>query len=60
MNRKLRVTFSKSISGGTEVQRATVRSLGFKHLNEVKIFEDTPVVRGMLNRVSHLVKVEEA
>jgi large subunit ribosomal protein L30 len=60
MTRKLRVTFAKSISGGTEVQRATVRSLGFKRLNEVKIFEDTPVVRGMLNRVSHLVKVEEA
>lgn len=59
MANKLKVTFVKSIIGGTRVQKETIRSLGFRKLHQVKILEDNPVYRGMLNRVFHLVKVEE-
>jgi len=59
MSKKLKVTYVKSIIGGTESQRATIRSLGFKRLHEVVIREDSPAFRGMLTKVSHLLKIEE-
>ncbi len=59
MTTKLKVTYKKSRIGGTQSQKATIRSLGFKRLNDVRILEDSPVVRGMLNKVNHLVSVEE-
>jgi len=59
MAKKLKVTYVKSIIGGTARQRSTVRSLGFTKLHQVRIVDDTPVFRGMVNRVNHLVKVEE-
>ena len=57
--KKLKVTYVKSTIQGTHVQIATVRSLGFRKLHESRIVDDTPALRGMLNRVSHLLKVEE-
>jgi large subunit ribosomal protein L30 len=56
---KLRITYSKSAIGYTERQKATVRALGFRRLNETIEHEDTPAIRGMINRVSHLLTVEE-
>lgn len=56
----LRITYSKSAIGYTEKQKATIRALGFKKLNQTVEHEDTPVVRGMINAVRHLVTVEEA
>ena len=46
-----------SINGTRESHRATVRGLGLRKLNSVSTLEDTPAVRGMINKVSYLVKV---
>ncbi len=56
---KLRITYSKSAIGYTERQKATVKALGFKRLYETIEHEDTPVIRGMINKISHLLTVEE-
>ena len=47
----------RSIAGTRESHRATVRGLGLRKLNSVSTLEDTPAVRGMINKVSYLVKV---
>ena len=51
------VQLVKSIAGTRESHRATVRGLGLRKLNSVYTLEDTPSVRGMINKVSYLVKV---
>jgi large subunit ribosomal protein L30 len=56
---KLKITLTKSIIGRKEDQIATVRALGLKKIRDVVEHEDTPQVRGMVNKVSHLVNVEE-
>ena len=53
----LQVRLVKSIAGTRESHRATVRGLGLRKLNSVATLEDTPSVRGMINKVSYLVKV---
>jgi large subunit ribosomal protein L30 len=57
---KLRITYSKSAIGYNEKQKATIKALGFRKLYQTIEHEDTPVVRGMVSKVSHLVTVEEA
>ena len=57
---KLKLTQIKSGIGRPERQRATLRGLGLKKLNQVSMITDTPEVRGMLNKVSHLVSWDEA
>jgi len=59
MAAKLKVTFVKSTINGTRRQRETVRSLGLRKLHQSRVVEDTPVMRGMIERVNHLVSVEE-
>lgn len=54
----IRVTYSKSAIGYNKIQKATIRALGFRKLNETRELADTPGVRGMLRKVSHLVTVE--
>ena len=56
---KLKITLVKSLIGYPEKQRVTVRTLGLNKINRSRVFEDTPQVRGMINKVAHLVKVEE-
>lgn len=56
---KLLVTYSKSSIGYTERQKATIRALGFRRLYQTVEHEDSPVIRGMINKVSHLLTVEE-
>jgi large subunit ribosomal protein L30 len=56
---KLRITYTKSSIGYNERQRATVQALGLRKLHQVVEHEDTPVIRGMVKKVSHLVRVEE-
>ena len=51
------VKLVKSIAGTRESHRATVRGLGLRKLNSERELEDTPAVRGMINKVSYLVKV---
>ncbi len=55
----LRITQVKSIIGTPADQRATVRALGLKRINDTVEQADTPVIRGMVFKVKHLVKVEE-
>lgn len=54
----LKVTYRKSAIGHREDQRATLRSLGLRRLHQSVVVPDTPVVRGMIEKVRHLVSVE--
>ncbi len=56
---KLRITWIKSSIGYAEVQKKTLRALGLKRLNQSVTHDDCTSVRGMINKVKHLVKVEE-
>ena len=55
---KVKVTLVKSIIGTKQSHRATVRGLGLRRLNSSSELEDTPAVRGMINKVSYLLKCE--
>jgi len=57
---KLRITWIKSGIGYKENQKRTLASLGFHRLNQSVIQNDSLAIRGMINKVRHLVKVEEA
>lgn len=56
---KIRVTWIKSAIGYEKSQLRTIKSLGFHRLNESVVVEDSNPVRGMINKVRHLVRVEE-
>jgi large subunit ribosomal protein L30 len=56
---RLRITWTKSSIGYSERQKGTIRALGLHRLGQSVEHEDTPVIRGMVNRVSHLVEVQE-
>ncbi len=60
MDRTIRVTWIKSAIGRPGYQMKTIRGLGFKRLYETLELADQPAIRGMLRRVSHLVKVESS
>lgn len=56
---KLLITWVKSGIGYAEDQKNTLRSLGFRRLNQSIARDDSLAIRGMINKVRHLVKVEE-
>ena len=56
---KLCITWVKSSIGYAEVQKRTLKALGLHRLNQSVIREDSASTRGMINRVKHLIKVEE-
>ena len=56
---KLHITLVKSGIGYARDQRKTLKSLGFHRLNQTVVHNDCASVRGMINKVKHLVKVEE-
>lgn len=56
-DKTVKVTLVKGLIGTRETHRATVRGLGLRGINSVSELEDTPSVRGMINKVSYLVKV---
>ncbi len=56
---KLKITYTKSAIGYNKSQKATVQALGLRKLNQTKEHDDTPVIRGMVKKVEHLVSVEE-
>ncbi len=58
-NKTLKLKWVRSFIGCTRDMRATVRGLGFRRLQEVVEREDTPAVRGMVEKVRHLVVVVE-
>ena len=57
-DKKIKVTLVKSLIGTKTDHRATVRGLGLRRLNSSALLEDTPCVRGMINKVAYLVKCE--
>jgi large subunit ribosomal protein L30 len=56
---RLKVTQVKSVIGSKRNQRETLRSLGLKRINDAVVKEDRPEIRGMIQTVTHLVRVEE-
>ncbi|HDX9577401.1 50S ribosomal protein L30 [Bacillus sp. NPDC077411] len=60
MAKKLEITLTRSVIGRPQDQRATVEALGLKKLNSTVVKEETPAIRGMINKVSHLITVKEA
>jgi large subunit ribosomal protein L30 len=59
MSKKIKVTQTKSIIGTLDAQKKTIRALGLRKINRSVIHEDTPCIRGMVNTVKHLVKIED-
>ena len=53
----LTVQLVKSVAGTREDHRVTIRGLGLRKVNSTRTLEDTPAVRGMINKVAYLVKV---
>ncbi|KMQ51403.1 50S ribosomal protein L30p (L7e) [Chitinispirillum alkaliphilum] len=58
MSKKIKITQVRSAIGRLENQKKTMKALGCK-MNKSRIHDDTPVIRGMINTVKHLVKIEE-
>ena len=56
----LKITLTRSPIGSTKRHKATIRALGLRRLGQSVEQVDSPVVRGMLSKVAHLVTVEEA
>ena len=57
-DKKIKVTLVKSVIGTKQSHRDTVRGLGLRRLNHSVELADTPEVRGMINKVSYLLKCE--
>jgi large subunit ribosomal protein L30 len=57
---RLQITLVKSPIGYTKRQKATLKAMGLRKLNQVVVHNDSDVMRGMIDKVSHLVSVEEA
>jgi large subunit ribosomal protein L30 len=57
---KIRITYIKSAIGYNVKQKATIKALGLRKLHQTVEHEDSPVILGMVNKVSHLVRVEPA
>lgn len=56
--KKVKVTLVKSVIGTKQSHRATVTGLGLRRINHTVELEDTPAVRGMINKIAYLVKCE--
>lgn len=57
--KKLVITYKKSVIGYGQGQHGSIRALGLRRLGDVVEQDDTPVIRGMIHSVRHLVAVEE-
>ncbi len=58
-DKKLKIKLVKGIAGTRSDQRATINGLGLRRINQVVELADTPAVRGMINKVNHLVRLED-
>ncbi|CAG7603555.1 50S ribosomal protein L30 [Candidatus Vallotia tarda] len=54
----IKIRLVKSLIGTRDTHRSTVRGLGLRRLNSISELQDTPSVRGMINKVSYLIKVD--
>ena len=58
-NKKIRVTLVKSVNGRLQGHRDTVRGLGLRRMRHSVELDDTPQVRGMINKVAYMLRVED-
>lgn len=58
MTKRLKITLVKSYIGRPEKHRKVLRGMGLQKLNRTVLLKDTPEIRGMINKVSHLLSVE--
>jgi len=58
MSNSIKVTLVKSVIGTKQSHRDTAKGLGLRRMNSSKVLVDTPEVRGMINKISYLLKVE--
>ena len=58
-DKRIRVTLTRSLIGKLKSHQACARGLGLKRIRQTVEVEDTPPVRGMINKVSYMVKVED-
>lgn len=56
---QFKLSLVRSLIGSTKRQRDSVRGLGLKRINDSVVITETPAIRGMINKVSHLVTVEK-
>jgi len=56
---KLEITQIRSLSGRPETQRRTIRALGLTKYQTSVVHNDTPAIRGMINKIPHMLKVRE-
>jgi len=59
MSAEIKITLVKSPIGKPASQRAVLQGLGLNKLNKTVTRQDTPEIRGMVNKVSHMLKVDE-
>jgi large subunit ribosomal protein L30 len=59
MANKLQITLTRSVIGRPQDQRETVKALGLRKVNQTVEQQDNPAIRGMINKVAHLVSVKE-
>lgn len=59
MAKKLEITLTRSLIGRPEDQKVTVNTLGLRKTNQTVVQNDNAAIRGMINKVSHLVTVKE-
>ncbi|OGB98736.1 50S ribosomal protein L30 [candidate division KSB1 bacterium RBG_16_48_16] len=57
--KQLRITLKRSTIGRLENQKRTAIALGLRRLNQNVVHDDSPVIRGMIDKIAHLVKVEK-
>ena len=60
MKQTVKVTQIKSLIGRTDKQKACIKGLGLRRIRHTVVLEDTPCVRGMINKVSFMVNVEKS
>ncbi len=59
MGKRLQIKLVRSGIGKPQDQRETIKALGFKRLQQTVVHDDTPVIRGMVRKIQHLVEVNE-
>lgn len=59
MSKQLKLTLVKSVSGRLKKHQETVKCLGLRRLHHSIVVNDIPAIRGMINKVSYLIAVEE-
>ena len=60
MKKSVNIKLVRSVIGRPEKQRKIIRALGLRRMNHEVVHEDTPSIRGMIHRISHMVDVHEA